>query len=134
MEAEHQAIGPGLRAIEEESARLELGDEAGQSTQVIAAIDLLESALIPHLTHEEHDFLPLVSSTLTSQEWHKWDQQYNIKHRSVFQLGFTTQWLLDDASDEDQRYVASIIPFFARPILLRGFAYSYRRHSVRCWG
>ncbi|MDP2013464.1 MAG: hemerythrin domain-containing protein, partial [Actinomycetota bacterium] len=47
MEAEHQAIGPGLRAIQEESVRFELGDEAGQPAQLISAIDLLESALIP---------------------------------------------------------------------------------------
>lgn len=134
MEVEHQAIGPGLTAIRETAAAYESDTDAASVSQVIASIDLLEAALIPHLQHEEQDLMPIVGSTLTNAEWLAWDQQYNIKPKSVSQLGFTAHWLIDDVSDDDRNVVLSLMPVIPRFILMHGFAGPYRRHKARCWG
>jgi len=133
MEAEHQAIGPGMAAIEGEALLFARDDGPEQRARLVAAIDLLQASLIPHLEHEEGEFLPLVLSSISQEEWRQWDQRHNIRPKSLLDLGFTTQWLLDSATPEDRQYVASRIPAFARALLLHGFAGSYRRHSSRCW-
>ncbi len=133
MEAEHEAIGPGLVVIQTQALRFAQDDGPKQRASLVAAIELLETSLIPHLEHEEGEFLPLVASSISQEEWQQWDQRHNIRPKSVRDLGFTTQWLLDSATADDRKYVTSQIPAFARTIMLRGFAPSYRRHCARCW-
>ena len=134
MDADHHRIGPGISAVDEAAAEYGSTDLLGRERYVLAAIDMLEATLIPHLRREEDEMMPVVSATLTNAEWHAWDQQYNIKPKSLTELGREGHWLIDDVSAEDREVVVGLVPAIPRFILLHGFAGSYRRHRDRCWG
>jgi hemerythrin-like domain-containing protein len=90
MEAAHRSVDPRVTQLDEVAAPY--GD-GGSASEAIAAIDSLESALLPHLREEEDETMPLVSGSLTQADWDAYNAEENIGTRSPFQLGATA---LDD--------------------------------------
>jgi hypothetical protein len=62
MEAEHSLVDPLLAAVDEAFAHPDSG-------RIGDTADALTTTLLRHLTHEEHDALPLIGVALTASEW-----------------------------------------------------------------
>jgi hypothetical protein len=59
--------------------------------------------------------------------------KYNIKPKSLAQLGMEGHWLLDGINAKGYQVVVGTVPAVPRFILLRGFARAYRRRAQVRW-
>jgi hypothetical protein len=100
---------------------------------LVAALDALTSVLLPHLDREVEEAMPVVSASITRAQWHAVEQQYNIKPKSLAQLGMEGHWLLDGIDPEGYQVVVHTVPAVPRFILLHGFARAYRRRAQARW-
>jgi hemerythrin superfamily protein len=132
MHADHTMIGPAIAAVEH-CAR-DYGRNDDQRERLLAAIEQLEDVLLPHLRREEDEVMPLVATAITDGELRRWDEEANIKPKSLRQLGREGHWIIDSAGPADRDFVLHLVPALPRFILLHGFAHSYRRHLAACWG
>ena len=96
----------------------------------VTALDALTGVLFPHLDREA---MPVVSACITQAEWHAVEQKYNIKPKSLAQLGIEGHWPLDGIDDEGYQVVVHTVPAVPRFILLHGFARAYRRRARARW-
>jgi hypothetical protein len=93
----------------------------------------LASVLLPHLDREVEVAMPMVSASITHADWQAIEQRYNIKPKSLRQLGIEGQWLLDGIDPEGRRVVLHTVSLVPRLILLYGFARLYRRQARDRW-
>jgi len=107
------------------------GDDA--RADLVAALYDLAAVLFPHLDREVEEAMPVVSSTITNGEWRAIEQKYNIKPKSLAQLGFEGHWLLDGIDPAGYDVVIHAVPAVPRFILLHGFARAYRRRAAAVW-
>jgi hemerythrin-like domain-containing protein len=133
MSADHESIAPAIALVESAAAEYGHSEQPAPRQRLIASLASLELVLVPHLRREEEELMPMAATALTNAEWVAWDQQYNVKPRSLAELGITGHWLIDDVDDEDREVVVSVVPPIARYILLHGFAGRYRRQRARWW-
>ena len=131
MHAEHAAIGPAIVAVERAAEGYGRG---GAQQRLVVAVEQLEDVLLPHLRREEDDVMPVVAATVTDDELRRWDEDANIKPKSLRQLGREGHWIIDSASPEDRELVLHLVPPVPRFVLLHGFGHSYRRRRAACWG
>jgi hypothetical protein len=132
MHADHTTISPAIAAVERCAERYGRDEDAPQ--ELLAAVGQLEDVLLPHLRREEDDVMPVVSAAITDGELRRWDEEANIKPKSLRQLGREGHWIIDSASPADRDVVLRLVPPGPRFILLHGLAHSYRRQSAACWG
>jgi hypothetical protein len=133
MNADHDAIAPGIERFEAAAAGYWRGDDHGERENLLAALDGLEETLLPHLRREEDEMMPLVSSTITDTELRRWDEAENIRPKSLAQLGREGHWLLDGLDADERDLLVHLVPPVPRFVLLQGFARAYRRHTAACW-
>jgi hemerythrin-like domain-containing protein len=133
MDAEHGLVSPAITALGS-SARDYRDDAPGARERVLDALATLSEVLLPHLEREEVEMMPVVSASITAQEWSTWDQATNVKPKGLRQLALEGHWLIDGADAESRERVVSLVPPVPRFVLLRGFAGPYRRRSQRLWG
>ena len=67
----------------------------------------------------------MASACITQAEWHAVEHEYNIKPKSLAQLGIEGHWLLDGIDAEGYQVVVHTVPAVPRFILLHGFARAY---------
>jgi len=132
MDADHRAVASAIAEVEAATGDSAVRD--GSDQRLIDAVAGLSNVLLPHLEREENEMMPVVSSVVTDSEWRKLEAQYNLKGKSSWELGFEGHWLIDGASPEDRQRVVGLVPTIPRFILVHGFARSYRRRAVACWG
>ena len=88
---------------------------------LVAALDELTGVLFPHLEREEQQMMPVVATSITQREWHRWDQQYNIKPKKLPRLAEEGNWLIDGLDEPRRRIVEAEVPAIPRYIVLYGF-------------
>ncbi len=133
LEADHRLIAPAaalLRSVGHEYSTSE-GDEV--RVELLTAIDALIVVLFPHLDREVEEAMPVVAATITDGEWRAIEQKYNIKPKSLAQLGFEGHWLIDGVDPEGYDVVVHTVSVVPRFILLHGFARAYRRRMATVW-
>lgn len=133
MHADHERIQPAIGGVEAAAAAYLEGDDGAARIRLVVALDDLEASLLPHLLSEEDEMMPVVSATLTEDEWRRWDREYNLEPKSMAELGFEGHWLIDDLGPQDRDLVVHLVAPIPRLILLKGFARSYRRRAAACW-
>ncbi len=110
------------RHHESEDAHLYPMVRAGE---LLAALGALGEVLGPHLSREEEEMMPVVSVTITEQQWRDWDQACNVKPLGPRELAFTGNWIPDELGPGDQAIVAALVPpvprWIIRHILVRGY-------------
>lgn len=134
MAADHNSIQTAMAAAERAAERYARTADARQG--LAAELGTLSGVLLPHLRREEDDMMPVVSASITEQQWRVWEQTAAKPPRR--ELPFTANWLMDTLDDDDQALVAAVVRRGAGPvghwivtsILVRG----YRRAMFRCWG
>lgn len=132
MDAEHQQIHPAMERVGRVAQAYAAG--TADSAELGQAIADLEAVLYPHLKREEEQMMPVVSATLTRADWHRWDQEHNIKPFGVAELAATGLWILDGQDPESDAVMSGLVPPLARFVIKRGFGPGYRRRAARLWG
>ncbi len=133
LEAEHLVISPAAAALGAAGQRYAATPTDEPRAELLAALDALAAVLFPHLDREVEEAMPVVSASITQAEWHAVEQEYNIKPKSLAQLGMEGHWLLDGIDAEGYQVVVGTVPAVPRFILLHGFARAYRRRSRARW-
>ena len=134
MAADHDAIQTAMAAAERAAERYARSADARE--ELAAELGTLSGVLLPHLRREEDDMMPVVSASITEQQWRDWEQTAAKPPRR--ELPFTANWLMDSLGADDHALVAAVIRRGAGPvgrwivtnILVRG----YRKAMFRCWG
>ena len=101
--------------------------------ELVTALDGLTAVLLPHLDREVEEAMPVVSASITRADWQAVEQRYNIKPKSLAQLGMEGHWLLDGIDAEGYDVVVHTVPAVPRFILVHGFARAYRRRARARW-
>jgi len=130
MARNHEAVAEAISSLESRTATYVARDER---EPLVRAIDDLTEVLLPHLRREEDEVMPVVSRTITNDEWMAIEQEHNLDGKSLAQLAREGHWLIDDASADDRARVLGLVPPMPRLLLLYGFGRSYRRHKAACW-
>jgi hemerythrin-like domain-containing protein len=131
MAADHAAIDPAVATLRAATARWKRSD-AGRPALLTALADL-ESVLLPHLDREVAEAMPVVAAAITQRQWQAWDQEHNIKPKSLPRLAEEGNWLLDGASAGDRQVVEAVVPLIPRLIVLHVFGPGYRRRAAARW-
>ena len=82
--------------------------------RLVRALDWLTGVLEPHQDREVRDAMPVVAQALTARDLGAWNQTYNIKPKSPWQLGLDGQWLLDEIDPEGYQVVVQQVPAVPR--------------------
>ncbi|NYJ05777.1 hemerythrin domain-containing protein [Petropleomorpha daqingensis] len=133
LEADHARIAPAAEAVTAAAREYATTTTDGPRAALLAALDRLVEVLVPHLDREVAEAMPVVAASITDREWDAVEQEYNVKPKSMRELGFEGHWLLDGIDPEGYDVVVHTVPAVPRFVLLHGFARSYRRHSAACW-
>lgn len=134
MDADHSRIAPAMDGLETAAARYaDDGSEASRAS-VLGALDTLSEVVLPHLRREEDEAMPVVSASITAAEWDAWDEEHNIKPKSMTQLGSEAHWIIDNLDPTRYQTVRQLLPPVPRFIVLNGFRGGYRRRATATWG
>lgn len=133
MVAEHHAIVPAIAALRAAARRYGSAGDDSSDVELTQALDSLTALLVPHMDREVAEAMPLVAQALTAADWDAWNHKYNVKPKSLRQLGLEGHWLLDETGPADHRFVTHQVPAVPRFIMLRGFARLYRRRTTAWW-
>ncbi len=133
LEADHRRIGPAATTLTAAGQRYAAAAADEARAELVTALDALTTVLFPHLDREVEEAMPVVSATITQAEWDAVEQTYNIKPKSLAQLGMEGHWLLDGIDREGYQVVVHTVPAVPRFILLHGFAHAYRRQAQARW-
>ncbi|MEU6317910.1 hemerythrin domain-containing protein [Streptomyces sp. NPDC047009] len=133
LDADHRRITPAAVALTAAGRRYASTATDEVRVELLAALDTLTGVLVPHLEREVDEAMPVVAAALTNVEWDAWGQKYNVKPKSLKQLGMEGHWLLDGIDPEGYQIVVHLVPPVPRFILLRGFARAYRRRTAAWW-
>ncbi|MGI5509207.1 hemerythrin domain-containing protein [Streptomyces sp. CA-106131] len=133
LDADHRRITPVAVALTAAGRRYASTATDEVRVELLAALDTLTGVLVPHLEREVDEAMPVVAAALTNVEWDAWDQKYNVKPKSLKQLGMEGHWLLDGIDPEGCQIVVHLVPPVPRFILLRGFARAYQRRTAAWW-
>jgi len=133
MDADHHAIHPAMDAVEFAAAAWGRSGSEVERVALVAALDELTDVLLPHLDREETEAMPLVSASITHRQWDKWDQEHNIRTKSLPVLAEEGNWLIDDLDEARRQVVLELVPLIPRLIVLYGFGPGYRRRAAARW-
>ncbi|HTU06712.1 MAG TPA: hemerythrin domain-containing protein, partial [Trebonia sp.] len=94
------------------------------------ATDALTTELAAHLSHEEHDGLPLIGVALTSAEWRR--AGFKIaRHSGLSGAAEMFAWIADGARKDEAAAAIGTLPPPAR-VLYRAI-WNPRYHRVKRW-
>jgi hypothetical protein len=133
LEQDHQRIEPAAEALRAAGERYAATMDDDARTELVTKLDDLGEVLFPHLDREVAEAMPVVSETITHGEWRAIEQKFNLKPKSLSQLGFEGHWLLDGIDAEGYQVVVQTVPPIPRFVLLHGFARAYRRRADAVW-
>ena len=133
MEADHERISPAAEAATGAARRYAASATEEARIELAGALDALIEVLLPHLDREVAEAMPVVSACLSHAEWRAWETTYNVRTKSITELGMEAHWLLEGIDPEGYRVVVTTVPPVPRFILLHGFARAYRRRSRQRW-
>lgn len=134
MEADHAAIALAVELLRQAAGRYAASSSERSRTSAAAALSALAEPLLPHLRGEEDDVMPLVSASITDAEWRAWDQQHNVRGKSLSRLAAEGHWLMDGLDPDRRDVLLHLVPAPARIIIVKGYARRYRASCARRWG
>jgi hypothetical protein len=78
--------------------------------------------------------MPVVSDTLTYQEYNAIEQEYFVRIKSKAELADEGHWIIDNLDEVSRRVILGVVPPPLRFVLLHGFGPRYRRKRRLMWG
>jgi hemerythrin-like domain-containing protein len=134
MEADHTAIALAVELLRQAAGRYATSSSDPDRTSAAATLSALAGPLLPHLRGEEDDVMPLVSASLTDAEWRAWDQQHNVRGKSLSRLAAEGHWLMDGLDPDRRDVLLHLVPAPARIVIVKGYGRRYRAACARRWG
>ncbi|WP_431951218.1 hemerythrin domain-containing protein [Nocardia lijiangensis] len=131
MNADHRATAPAMDRLVD--AAVAYRADAAARTEVLAALDELESVLLPHFEREERETMPVVSAAITEGEWRHWADEYNIKPLGPLESFDEGLFIVDGASPDDTAAVGEMVPAVPRWLMLHVMIKRYRKAAFRRW-
>ncbi len=131
MNEDHTRIEPAIEALES-SARA-LREHPATRDDVADSLAGLSEVLLPHLQREELEMMPVVAASITDAEWRTWDEEYNIKPKSLPVLGREGVWILDRLDAAGRDHVVHLVPVVPRFLLLHVLGPHNRHHFAHLW-
>ncbi|MEV5491235.1 hemerythrin domain-containing protein [Streptomyces bobili] len=113
MDAQHAQVDDAVTAIDAELPAWTASADAARGERMAARIDAMMPTLIEHLAEEEQHILPIVSVTLTQNEWDalgKHGMSAIPLTRRLVILGHITE----EADDAERRRFMKVLPAPAR--------------------
>ncbi|MGB8196077.1 MAG: hemerythrin domain-containing protein [Acidimicrobiales bacterium] len=109
IDREHQEVKGAIGAAQTASTKWRAMPTAETGEALAAALDALNTALIPHLDNEEREIVPLAAVTVSQDEWnslakHGIASVPNNKKMIAFGM------ILEPLSSVDQKYMLSNLP------------------------
>ena len=132
MDADHKRIAPAIAALED--AAHAYREDGTARERLLTALAGLADVLLPHLSREELDMMPVVAATLTDAEYRAVEHEQFVKPKSFRELGAEGHWIIDGLPPDGRAVILRVVPAVPRFVLLHGFARSYRRGAARRWG
>ncbi|MCX5045800.1 hemerythrin domain-containing protein [Aldersonia sp. NBC_00410] len=137
MDADHHLIVPAMDRLTEAARAYRLAQsrpvEPSPTIELLGALDTLSEVMMPHLEREEREMMPVVASSITDAQWRAWDEEFNIKPKSMGKLAKEAMWLLDGIDDDARDHLIHVVPPVPRFLLLRILGPRYRRQLARIW-
>jgi hypothetical protein len=132
MDLDHQRIAPAITAVE--VAARAYRDDGSARDALLTAVTELTDVLLPHLRREELEMMPVVSATLTDDEYRALEHEQFVAPKGIRELGAEAHWVLDGLPQDGRDVMLHVVPAVPRFILLHAFARGYRRRSALRWG
>jgi iron-sulfur cluster repair protein YtfE (RIC family) len=120
MESEHALIDPLLRSVD-------YAFDHHESADLAAVLDELNTKLSFHLTHEEHDAIPMIVEAIPERQWKKIVS--GIKKASMSGAPEFMPWVTEGATNGEVKRVLSMLPPPARLIYRHVWVPKYRKVS-----
>lgn len=133
LEADHQRVEPAASTLTEAASTYARTTDDAPRLGVVAALAELSDVLLPHLDREVAEAMPVVAASISAREWNEWDERYNIRPKTLRELGLIGHWLLDGIDRDGYQLVTHLVPPVPRFVLVHGFARAYRRRAEACW-
>lgn len=84
---------------------------------MVESLTSLREVLDPHLAREEQEMMPVVSKTLTHEQWEEFNQEHFIKPKSKTELGLEGHWLIDSIDRRGYEVVVGNVPAILRLVV-----------------
>jgi hemerythrin-like domain-containing protein len=131
MDADHQSINPAMSFLAVEAGRFR--EDGTTAPAVVEALDRLDTVLIPHLSREETEMMPVVATCVTQRELTTWDEEMNVGGKPMRQLAMEGHWLLDGLDAVGRELTLGLVPPVQRFVLLNLLGGPYRRRRNVLW-
>lgn len=93
MEGGHARLAPAVAALRTALDPYETGRAAPAT--LASAVDELATLLAVHLAQEEERAMPLANRLVTRREWMSFEKEGALKGRSMRELGWDANWIMD---------------------------------------
>jgi Hemerythrin HHE cation binding domain len=110
LDADHRRIAPAADRLEAAGKTYAATTGGKERTELHAALQALNVELLPHLHREVEEAMPMVYASITHAQWQKWDQDRNVKGKSLAELGYVGHWLIDGIDAEGYQVVVGEVP------------------------
>ena len=77
--------------------------------------------------------MPVVSETLTYEEYDDIEQKHFVRTKSKVELADEGHWIIDNLDETSRRVILGVVAPPLRFVLLHGFGPRYRRKRRRMW-
>ena len=134
MEDDHARIAPAMETVRTATRGYADDHSAEPRDRLVESLTSLREVLDPHLEREEEEMMPVVSTTLTHDQWERFNHEHFIKPKTKTELGQEGHWLIDSIDPKGYKVVVGNVPAIPRFILLHAFAGRYARDCAARWG
>lgn len=100
---------------------------------LLAALDRMRRASLPHLEYEETVAVPELVDILDDQDWKQVNKAFYQGVRPSY-LGWIVPWVLDDCDPDDEAYFRTQLPRPVLAYLTWRYGRSYAREASLAWG
>jgi iron-sulfur cluster repair protein YtfE (RIC family) len=133
MEADHLALQPHSRAVEEAMAAFASGPTAAQGTELADRLDTFGDVLGAHLDAEEVDCFPVIDQALSAEEFESFGK---ATAKAVGMRGSArfVPWIFDGADPGERQAVLQMPPPPVRLLCRYAWEPRYQRQVAPLWG
>ena len=133
MEADHARIAPAADSAAVAAAEYTATTTEAPRAALVDALDGLLEVLVPHLDREVAEAMPVVSASISDDEWNDIEQRYFVNKKSTVELAMEGHWMIEDIDSEGYDVVVHTVPPVLRFVLVYGFGPMYRRRAKARW-